>query len=338
VKVGANSLFAVNPGSNTLSMFAINPADPANIKTVGKPISTSGEFPMSVAVNKAGTMACVLNGGAKSGVACFKAGAKGLSAIPNTVRDLGLGQTTPPQGPALSASHAIFNVDETQLLAAIKGTPTAPGFVAVWDVAADGSLSKTFNAVTPPKGGALPFGMAVVEGAKNAIISTDPALGLTIMDLSTPTAPGKTTTAIKSLAATNTIAGGGSNALKVNGEDAVCWVAFSKATGTFFTSDIGTATITEVKVDPATLASSIVQQYPQAPGSATLDVAVGTVSGKDFLYILGANQTSVDVMSLPAAGKGVTIQNVNFAEAAKQLGVALSPDNVQGMTVFIPAA
>lgn len=36
---------------------------------IGKPISSGGEFPVSLAVNKAGTQVCALNGGAVNGVA-----------------------------------------------------------------------------------------------------------------------------------------------------------------------------------------------------------------------------------------------------------------------------
>ena len=42
-------LFAVNPGSNTVSMFTINPNNPLYPTLVGKPADTLGEFPMSLA-------------------------------------------------------------------------------------------------------------------------------------------------------------------------------------------------------------------------------------------------------------------------------------------------
>ena len=45
---------------------------------------------------------------------------------------------------------------------------------------------------------------------------------------------------------------------------------------------------------------------------------------RSFLYVLAANTTSVDVLALPAAGQATRIQNVNFADAAKKLGVKLS--------------
>jgi hypothetical protein len=38
-------------GSNTISMFAINPHNPLDIKLVGKPIGSDGDFPVSVDMN-----------------------------------------------------------------------------------------------------------------------------------------------------------------------------------------------------------------------------------------------------------------------------------------------
>jgi hypothetical protein len=39
------------PGSNTVSMFDINPSNPLDLKMVGKPISSGGELPVSVDMN-----------------------------------------------------------------------------------------------------------------------------------------------------------------------------------------------------------------------------------------------------------------------------------------------
>lgn len=42
-------LFTVNPGDNTLSMFVIDPTNPEHPSLIGKPASTLGETPLSVA-------------------------------------------------------------------------------------------------------------------------------------------------------------------------------------------------------------------------------------------------------------------------------------------------
>ena len=56
------------PGSNTISVFSIDQKDPASITAIGDPIGSGGEFPVSVAFNKAGDMLCALNGGEVNGV------------------------------------------------------------------------------------------------------------------------------------------------------------------------------------------------------------------------------------------------------------------------------
>ena len=51
------------PGSNTLSVFKINPTNPSQITQIGTPVSSEGEFPVSLAINKDGNQVCALNGG-----------------------------------------------------------------------------------------------------------------------------------------------------------------------------------------------------------------------------------------------------------------------------------
>ncbi len=150
----------------------------------------------------------------------------GLKPISNSLRSLGLNQTTPATGPAGSASQVLFSEDGKQLIASIKGVPPTPGFLAVWDVQDDGSLSADFKQVAPPSGGALPFSMSLIPG-KNAVLSTDPAVGFDIIDL----------------------AGNASSAVKIDGQSAVCWSTLSTKTGNFYLTDIGTSTVTEVSVD-----------------------------------------------------------------------------------------
>ena len=51
-----------------MSLFSINSQNPVEIEQIGQPVSSEGEFPMSLAFNKDGTQACVLNGGQVNGV------------------------------------------------------------------------------------------------------------------------------------------------------------------------------------------------------------------------------------------------------------------------------
>lgn len=64
----ANLLATANAGSNTISLFSINANTPSDLTAVGPPMSSGGEFPMSVAFSSDGTALCALNGGAMDGV------------------------------------------------------------------------------------------------------------------------------------------------------------------------------------------------------------------------------------------------------------------------------
>ena len=55
-------------GSNTVSVFAIDRSNPAKLSIIGKPVSSGGEFPNSLAINKGGDRVCVVNGGKVNGV------------------------------------------------------------------------------------------------------------------------------------------------------------------------------------------------------------------------------------------------------------------------------
>jgi len=66
--VSGNTIFIANAGSNTVSMFNIDPNDPTNPTPAGFPISSGGEFPVSITVSKKTGQVCVLNTGAVNGV------------------------------------------------------------------------------------------------------------------------------------------------------------------------------------------------------------------------------------------------------------------------------
>ncbi|OBZ72608.1 hypothetical protein A0H81_07936 [Grifola frondosa] len=276
-------LAAVNSGSNTVSLFSIDSSDPTNINLIGEPVSSEGEFPMSLAINGAGNQVCVLNGGTVNGVNCFSVDSKlGLVAMPNTLRSLGLNQTTPATGPAGTTSHIAFSEDGKQLIASVKGVPPTPGFLAVWDVNTDGTLSADFQTVTPGSGGLLPFSMTVIPG-KNAILATDAGVGFDIFDF------------------------GGQNqssVVPITGQGATCWSSFSNQTGNFYLTDIITSTVTEVNVDD-NLKGTIVKQYPklQALQRSTM---TSPLSGAR------TSSTSWLLTRRPATAAGVTINANNL--------------------------
>lgn len=318
----AKVLAAVNPGSNTLTLFSINEQNPVEISVIGQPQSTEGEFPISVAFNKDGSKACVLNGGQVNNVNCFKVDQNtGLQPIQNSLRSIGVNQTTPATGPAGSASHVVFSEDDSKLIASIKGDPKNPGFLAVFDVSSDGSLSENFAKISAPQGGALPFGMAVIQG-KNALLATDAGIGFDIIDLSNVNSDDKNSSNSKDVA------------VEVKDQKAVCWAAHSGKTGNFYLTDIGTSKVTEVAVDD-NLQAKIVNQYQQTENSATTDDDVATINNKDFLFVLQPNATSVAVLRLDAPGQAQNVGNFNLKDVADKAGLTVNANNLSGMTTFV---
>jgi hypothetical protein len=312
-------LAVTNAGSNSVSLFSIDPLWPSNLQMIGKPISSGGEFPLSLAFNKNGTMLCSLNGGFINGVQCFSVDPKaGLQPISDTFRSLGMNQTTPPTGPEGTASHVIFSEDGKQLIASVKGTvtPPVPGFLAVWDVLANNTLSRDFARVDPAKGGLLPFSMTVIPG-KNAVLATDAGVGFNIFDMSA-----------------GAVNSSKSSVVPINGQGATCWSVFSNMTGNFYLTDVKTSIVTEVNVDSA-LAGTIVKQYVTANNSGTIDLDVATISGNDYLYVLSANASAVDVMALSGPGQAQSIQTLDLAGPAQGARLTLNPLNLQGLTTFV---
>ncbi|KAH8103010.1 hypothetical protein BXZ70DRAFT_766405 [Cristinia sonorae] len=317
-------LVAVNAGSNTLSMFSIDSKDPTKLKQVGTPVSSEGEFPISVAINKKATQVCVLNAGLVNGVNCYTVDKSlGLIRQADTLRSLNL-KSDP--GPMASAAHQIaFNDVNDKLVVTAVG---APGFLAVWNVTPNGTLSENFSTITPPSGGMNPFSLTAVPGT-NALVSADTALGMDLWDLSSLSAAN---------VGGNQTASGRSASLAFSGQAANCWSSFSSKTGNFYFIDAGASIITEVNLDKTSMKPSVVKQYLQTSESATIDSDIASLGGKDFLYVLAPNATSIDVLSLDAPGNAKKVGSFNFAAMAKQMKVKINPDNLQGLTTFVPKA
>ncbi|KIJ62818.1 hypothetical protein HYDPIDRAFT_29968 [Hydnomerulius pinastri MD-312] len=302
-------LATVNAGSNTVSLFFINPLDPTHLEMIGSPVSSGGEYPIAVAFSPLGDNLCVLNGGAKNGVQCYQACFSGLIPIANSKRSLGLAQTTPPNGPPGTASTLVFTDDGKYLIAATKGMP---GFLAVWDVESDGSLSSSFTKVAVPSGGGLPFSLNQIPGTK-AFVASDPASGYDVIDIADSTK---------------------SASYAIEGQAASCWSARSQKTGNYYVVDAGTATLNEVHVD-SNLKASLVKQYAYANGTTPLDADVASLNNTDYLYQLMVGTMQVGVVSLPAAGQGKVIQTVDISAFASNNSITVSSDHLAGMATYI---
>lgn len=262
-------LVAVNAGSNTVSLFTISKTDPTVLKLIGQPVSTLGDFPVSVTLSVKKKLACVANSGAKAGLTCYRTSAKrGLTLLSEKqLTTFNLGQSNPPVGPFNTVSQTLFNADASALITLVKGDPTTknPGFVSVLPI--ENGYPVTRDIRSSPNGTAVLFGSAIIPPHRSSInnptvlFATDAAFGATTLSLSP-------SFQFSSLTKT-TIAGQG----------ATCWATFCTLTGTAFVTDVAKNRL--VEIDPST--GKILQVTPLAnknPGM--IDLA----SAGRFLYAL----------------------------------------------------
>lgn len=307
LRVVDDLLFAVNPGSHTLSLFKISAKNPTELTLLGSPQSTGGEFPQSVAYSAALKTACVVNGGAVDGISCFSVSNKGLRALDASPRPLGLGQTTPAVGSPNTASDISFSSDSASLIVAVKGNPAVnnTGFFAVYPVSR-GVVSRHGTKSSPP-GTALPFGIAAVDGT-NKIVIADPTIGAVLVSVDQ-----------NSFSATTTAA------IPVANQKAICWTTYSSLTGMAYLADAAVNRIVAVNTKTGAIAAETVLTNGNR---GMFDI----VASGPFLYALAptANSTHVVVMDI-SAGKGAISEKQNFEVVGLGLGTVAGMQMYAGM-------
>jgi 6-phosphogluconolactonase (cycloisomerase 2 family) len=83
-------LYAVNPGSDTVSVFSVRGTSLRLLQVIG----SGGRFPTSVAIHQA--LVYVLNAGGDAAISGYRSDHGRLTPIAGSVRSLGLGNATPP--------------------------------------------------------------------------------------------------------------------------------------------------------------------------------------------------------------------------------------------------
>ncbi|KAL1608168.1 hypothetical protein SLS60_003107 [Paraconiothyrium brasiliense] len=309
--VGSN-IFAVNPGSNTVSMLAIDPADPSCLTVVGQPVTVPGEFPNTVAASPKNNLVCVATTGAVAGVSCASFSHRGIEPM-DKLRSFDIGQSTPPKGPLNTVSQTLFSADETKLLTMVKGDPMVnkTGYLSVFEVERTWGRQATLaqrDVRSSPNGTAVLFGTTRIPGSTNSLFVTDASFGAAVINVDRngqATAPHKQ---------------------KIDGQKATCWSTISPATGSAFVTDAAVDRIVEMDVRTA----SIIKEYDLSanrdPG--LLDLA----SAGNFVYALspgnGTTDPAITVLDV-SGGQGSAKQAQRFSLS----GFATS--SAQGMAVFL---
>jgi hypothetical protein len=245
---------------------------------VGVPVSTLGEFPMSVTLSTTLQQACVANSGAKAGIACFSMTATGLKPLDTALRPFNLGQTTPPKGPLSTVSQTFFNTDSTALLTTVKGDPTVnnTGFLSVFPVV-NGQVS-TQDIQSSPAGTAVLFGTALIPNS-NSIFVTDASFGSATLSLSAAN--------IATVSAST----------KIADQKATCWAAISDVTNSAFVTDVAVNHLVEVD----TTTGAIIKELNSTNGNPGL---IDLVTKGNFIYALspGNNATKAAVTVFDISG------------------------------------
>jgi len=317
--IAGKNLFAVNAGSNTVTMFAIDSRDPTKLTMVGQPVAIPGEFPNTVAASAKNKLVCVGTSGAVAGISCSSFSAQGMGAM-DALRPFDLKQTTPPVGPTNTVSHAFFSNDENTLFTTVKGDPgkNNTGFLAAFPVASGGSCGAGAEASAPsamsvnqqavrssPAGTAVLFGSATIPGSSDIFV-TDASFGGAVLAID-----GKTDVAtVKGKAA-------------VDGQKATCWAAVSPATKTAFVTDVAVNRLVEMSTTDASIVGVI--DLSSNGDSGLIDLRA---AGK-FVYALspGNGMTQAAVTVVDAVSKK-QVQHFQLQD----LGVG---KNAQGMAVLL---
>ncbi|KJZ72145.1 hypothetical protein HIM_08410 [Hirsutella minnesotensis 3608] len=311
LSIAGSHLFVVNAGSNTVSMFAINPRNPSQLALVGKPAAVPGEFINTVAASAKNAMVCVGATGAVAGISCANFDAQAGIGEMDQLREYELNQSTPPVGPTNTVSQVFWSNDERMLFVTVKGDPMKnnTGFLSAFPT--QKSMSATAlsrqEMRSPIKGTAVLFGSLPIPKTSN-IFATDGSFGGAILSVA---ANGQ-----GSLVAKQPIAG----------QKATCWVTISPARKTAFVTDVGVPKLVEMSLKDASIMQSVDLSSTGATGMIDL-MAVG-----NFIYVLapGDGKTHTQILVVSAGSRGQKVDAIQRFDVEALGAGALS----QGMVAM----
>jgi hypothetical protein len=280
VVVFNHSLFVVNAGSNSMSLFQIDPHDPTHI-TLQAVIETHGDYPVSIAVNS--QYVAVLNGGTRSGFRVFSWNPNG-SIAPQWDRSIPLNppQSTPPMGPPDTVSQIMFSPDNHALLVAIKGTSNdQPGAILIYPISNNGVAQRP--TVNIPATGYLPFALLPIN--RNGLLVADASEGVITFTYNPTTGESTAVT---------------SQSVPITG--AVCWSAYSPQTKHYYVIGAESGNVSEISINPRTHHPTLVNTYALGMKTSAADAQTATINGIDYLYVNTPGTHSVSVLRLDGPG------------------------------------
>jgi hypothetical protein len=274
-------LFAVNAGSNSLSVFSAR-ADRLHLLQV---VTSRGQFPVSVAVRDGRVY--VLNaraGGSVQGYAIFS---DHLYEIPGSHQALGLDKTATPEF-THTPGQVAFSPDGSKLIVTTKANGND---VDVFRIGFYGELSKL---VVNSEPGTVPFAVSfdraghlvVAEAGTNALATFALHNDGTLTPLATV----------------------------ATGQMATCWIA--AINGQFYASNAGSGTVSRVRSGPGG-SLSFLDNTSTDPG--TVDAAPS--ANGHFLYVQTGANGIVDEYQVNPGGSLTRIGSVTVADSAGGEGI-----------------
>jgi 6-phosphogluconolactonase (cycloisomerase 2 family) len=261
---GHGLLYAVNAGSNTVSVFSVHGDDLA----LRQVISSGGTFPVSIAVS--GDVVYVLNaldGGSIQGYI----GAFGhLHLVPGWNRTLGLDPTETPQFTS-TPGQVLFSPDRSQLLVTTKNNGNA---VDVFHIAPFGAPSS--SPVVNVEAGVVPFAATFVGDHHLLVTEAGPSVvaGFTLHGDGTLTPDSSVGTT----------------------QMATCWIT-PGVDGIFYTSNAGSASLSTIEL---TGHGQLALSGQTTTDAGTVDASVS--SDGRFLYAQTGGTGTVDEFRILASG------------------------------------
>jgi hypothetical protein len=306
------NVFAVNAGSNTLTMLTINPMDPTCLRLVGQPACIPGEFPNTVAASAKNGLACAGTTGAQAGISCASfSKAQGLGKM-DALRKFDIGQSTPPVGPTNTVSQTFFSNDESMLFTTVKGDPAVnnTGFLSTFSVMSNGKKNAKLSMKdvrSSPNGTAVLFGSATIPGSKDLFV-TDASFGAAVLTLDKN--------------AQATVAG----SQAINGQKATCWATVSDATKSAYVTDVANNRVVEMSLKDASIIKQLDLSANGDPGLIDLKAA------GNFVYALspGNGTTPVAITVLDISGGQGSMKMVQHFTLD-----GIAQNSAQGMAVLM---
>jgi 6-phosphogluconolactonase (cycloisomerase 2 family) len=275
-------LYAVNAGSNTVSVFAVD-GDQLVLREI---VPSFGSFPVSIALHDESVY--VLNARGGGSVQGYQVTSGVLAPIDGSLRPLGLDPNATPEF-TTTPGQVAFTPDGSQLVVTTKGNGSA---ILVFRVRHHGTLEDTPTVNSEP--GTVPFAVTFDERGR-LVVSEAGTNSVATYDLE-----GNGTLNLRDREATN--------------QTATCWIAGIGSN--FYVSNAGSGSVTQVNEGHH---GSLTFVGNTATDAGTVD-ASATPTG-DFLYVQAGKAGVVDGFRVNGDGSLTAIGSVTVPNAAGGEGI-----------------